>query len=78
MDAFSFNESRYVNSHIDYETFIRDNIRIERAFILPNDKLSVYTDAVNREYSILLMTKSTMLKLLSLILVKTNLPFHFM
>jgi hypothetical protein len=48
MDAFSFNESRYVNSHIDYETFIRDNIRIERAFILPNDKLGAYTDAVNR------------------------------
>ncbi len=48
MDSFSFNESRYVNSHIDYEAFIKDNIRIERAFILPNDKLGAYSKAVNR------------------------------
>lgn len=48
MDAFSFNESRYVNSHIDYETYMKENIYIERAFILPNDKLSVYKEAVNR------------------------------
>jgi len=48
MDGFSFNESRFVNSHIDYETYIRENIYIERTFILPNDKLSVYKDAVNR------------------------------
>jgi hypothetical protein len=48
MDAFSFNESRYINSHIDYETYMKDNIYIERAFVLPNDKLSVYKDVVNR------------------------------
>ena len=48
MDEFSFNESRYINSHIDYETYKRENIYIERAFILPNDKLSVYKNLVNR------------------------------
>ncbi len=48
MDEFSFYESRYINSHIDYETYIRDNIFIERAFILPNDKLSLYKNVVNR------------------------------
>lgn len=48
MDAFSFNESRYVNSHIDYDTYQRDNMYIERAFVLPNDKLSVYKNLVNR------------------------------
>ncbi len=48
MDEFSFNESRYINSHIDYETYIRDNSFIERAFVLPNDKLSVYRNVVNR------------------------------
>jgi hypothetical protein len=47
MDAFAYNESRYVNSHIDYETLQRENIYIERAFILPNDKLSVYGNAIN-------------------------------
>jgi hypothetical protein len=48
LDEFSFNESRYINSHIDYETYIRDNIFIERVFTLPNDKLSVYKNVVNR------------------------------
>jgi hypothetical protein len=48
MDGFSFDESRYVNSHIDYETFMKDNIYIERAYVLPNDKLRDYKDVVNR------------------------------
>jgi hypothetical protein len=48
MDQFSFNESRYINSHIDYETYMRDNIYFERTFILPNDKLSAYKDVINR------------------------------
>jgi hypothetical protein len=48
MDEFSFNESRYINSHIDYETYIRENTFIERAFVLPNDKLSLYKNVVNR------------------------------
>ena len=48
MDAFSFSESRYVNSHIDYETLQRENIYIERAFRLPNDRLSIYQNVVNK------------------------------
>jgi len=48
MDAFSFNESRYINSHIDYETYLRENIYVERAFRLPNDRLSVYQNVVNK------------------------------
>jgi len=48
MDGFLFSESRYVNSHIDYETFIKENTYIERAFILPGDRLSVYKYATNR------------------------------
>jgi len=48
MDEFSFSESRYINSHVDYETYIRERIFYERTFMLPNDKLSVYQDVVNR------------------------------
>lgn len=48
MDRFSFNESRYINSHIDYETYMRENTYIERTFLLPNDRLKVYQDVVNR------------------------------
>ncbi len=48
MDAFSFSESRYINSHIDYEVYEKNKIYIERTFVLPNDKLSVYKKLVNR------------------------------
>jgi hypothetical protein len=46
MDAFSFGESRYINSHIDYETLLKENTYIERAYLLPNDRLSVYQDVI--------------------------------
>jgi hypothetical protein len=48
MDAFSFDESRYINSHIDYEVYQKDKIYVERTFVLPNDKLSVYKNLVKR------------------------------
>lgn len=48
MDSFSFNESRYVNSHIDYETYVKDKDFIERAYVLPNNRLGVYSNLVNR------------------------------
>ncbi len=47
MDGFSFNESRFINSHIDYEAYMRENMYIERMFVLPNDKLSVYHNIKN-------------------------------
>jgi hypothetical protein len=48
MDGFSFDESRYVNSHIDYELYQKEKIFYEKTFVMPNDKLSVYKDIVNR------------------------------
>jgi hypothetical protein len=48
MDGFSFNESRYINSHIDYEALLKDRIYIERTYLLPNDKLSVYQNVVKK------------------------------
>ena len=47
MDEFSFNESRYINSHIDFEMFQREGVYAERAFVLPNDKLSLYRRVIN-------------------------------
>jgi len=47
MDEFAFSESRYINSHIDYETYLREKTYIERTFILPNDKLSVYSNTID-------------------------------
>jgi hypothetical protein len=48
MDSFSFNDSKYVNSHIDYETYLKEDEFVERAFVLPNDKLDVYRNLINR------------------------------
>lgn len=48
MDSFSFSESRYINSHIDYETYMKDKIYVQRTFLLPNNKLSTYKNLVNR------------------------------
>jgi len=47
MDTFSFNESRYVNSHIDYEMLQREKTYIERAYVLPNDRLKAYGNVLN-------------------------------
>jgi hypothetical protein len=47
LNEFSFYETRYINAHIDYEEFIRNNIEIERTFVLPNDKLSLYKSFMN-------------------------------
>ena len=48
MDGFPFTESRFINSHIDYETYMKDDIYIERTFVLPGDKLSVYKYVTKR------------------------------
>lgn len=47
-DGFSFAESRYVNSHIDYETFMKQNTYFEKVFVLPGDKLTEYKNVKNR------------------------------
>jgi Peptidase family M23 len=47
-NSFPFDESRYVNSHIDYEAYMRENIFYQHAFSLPNEKLSMCRDEVNR------------------------------
>jgi hypothetical protein len=48
MDGFAFDESRFVNSHIDYETYMRENIYIEKTYVLPDDRLGVYKNVTNR------------------------------
>jgi hypothetical protein len=47
MNDFAFDEARYVNSHVDYKSWIKDKITYERTFVLPNDKLGAYSDLLN-------------------------------
>ncbi len=48
LDKFSFAESRYINSLIDYPEYIKNHIRIERTEIDPGNKLSIYHDVKNK------------------------------
>jgi hypothetical protein len=43
MDDMEFDESRFVNAHIDYETKERFGAWFHRCFVLPGDHLSNYT-----------------------------------
>jgi len=43
MKKFSFDQSRALNSLIDYSLFLRENIRFQRSFIEPNNQLNIYT-----------------------------------
>ena len=48
MDRFSFDESRFINSLIDYEYYLSQRVRFNRMFIEPNNLLSVYDRHLNR------------------------------
>ncbi|HFA50668.1 MAG TPA: M23 family metallopeptidase [Bacteroidetes bacterium] len=47
MESFSFNESRYINAHCDYEERITKKSYFNRCFHLPGNKLSIYHQQVN-------------------------------
>ena len=48
IDRFAFAETRYVNSLMDYPDFLKSGRKIQRSYVAPNNKLSVYSDVKNR------------------------------
>lgn len=48
MDQFSFSETSYVKSHIDYGEKIKSKKTIQKTFVAPNNKLSIYKEYKNR------------------------------
>jgi len=48
MKEFSYSETRYVNSHIDYEEMKKNGNNVHQTFIAPNDRLSIYKESLNR------------------------------
>lgn len=65
-EKFSFDESRYINTLIDYERFIDKKQRVQRCFVTPANQLSIYDDVVNngeiliedgKEYTVVLKIK---------------------
>ena len=47
MKEFSFDESRALNSLIDYKYFLKDKVRFQRSYIEANNPLSIYTKNEN-------------------------------
>ncbi|MDR1666479.1 MAG: M23 family metallopeptidase [Bacteroidales bacterium] len=48
MNRFSFDESRYINSLTDYGYFMKKKVRINRLYIEPNNRLSIYDSHIRR------------------------------
>jgi len=48
LDRFAFAETRYVNSIIDYPFFLRLGKKIQRSFVAPNNKMSIYTGLIHK------------------------------
>ncbi|MGB5269531.1 M23 family metallopeptidase [Eudoraea sp.] len=46
-ESFSFNETRYINTLIDYDHFGKYNERIQRCFIAPGNRLEIYKQVYN-------------------------------
>jgi len=49
-NTFSFTESKYINLLIDYERLENLNQRIQKCFIEPSNKLSLYNKPINNGY----------------------------
>ncbi|WP_298512780.1 M23 family metallopeptidase [uncultured Kordia sp.] len=65
-NKFSFGESRYINTLIDYARFKKLKQRVQRCFITPANKLSIYDNVINngriqveegKEYTVVLKVK---------------------
>jgi hypothetical protein len=48
MESFAFEDTRYVNSILDYEEFVRNNVRLERTKIDPGNKIDIYSETINQ------------------------------
>src|SRR5690606_16952850 len=47
MNKFSFDETRALNSLIDYEYYLKTKNRFQKSFVAPNNKLSIYRRRTN-------------------------------
>jgi hypothetical protein len=46
-ETVPFNESRYINAHLDYRAWKRANTYLNRCYRLPGNKLSLYKNSIN-------------------------------
>jgi murein DD-endopeptidase MepM/ murein hydrolase activator NlpD len=48
LERFKFENSRAINSHIDYPAFLDSKISIQKSFVDPGNPLGIYSSLVNR------------------------------
>ena len=48
LEKFSFAETRYINSLIDYKEYKQKKRRVQKSYIQPNNRLSIYKEVKNR------------------------------
>jgi hypothetical protein len=46
-EKFSFEDTKYVNAHIDYAEKLNNNIKVQKCFILKNNQLDIYKGTLN-------------------------------
>jgi len=47
VETFAFDETRYINSYLDYEEYVKNDVRLQRTKIDPGNKLSMYNQLNN-------------------------------
>ncbi len=48
LEKFSFSETRYINSLIDYKEYKMNKRRVQKSYIQPNNRLKIYNHVENR------------------------------
>ncbi len=48
VERFAFDETRYINSLIDYKEFILNNRRVQKSYIQPNNHLTIYKNTIHK------------------------------
>ncbi|MEL6922474.1 MAG: M23 family metallopeptidase [Bacteroidota bacterium] len=64
METFSFDESRFINSHLDYEEQITKKSYFNRLYTLPGNKLSIYQGRENNGVVNLSKDKASLIEMI--------------
>jgi len=48
INRFAFSETRYVNALLDYPAFIKNQRKIQRSYVAPNNHLNIYDEVIER------------------------------
>ncbi len=48
LETFAFSETRYINSLIDYKEYKTKRRRVQKTFVQPNNRLSIYDHVINQ------------------------------